>query len=255
VGSTNERLKETDLYAPVRDYLVRNGYSVRAEVGGCDVVATQDQELVVVELKTTFSVALLAQATERQRATDSVYVAVPAPKEGRRGRRWRGVRRLLRRLELGLIWVHVRPSGTRVEVVLHPEPYRRQKSSRRRRSIIREVGGRTGSGNVGGSSSHERIVTAYREKAVHIACCLAFHGPLRPAQMKRLGTCDITGRIVYQNHYGWFERLGDGRYALHANGLKALEEYPRLTAHYEEVVRRASEDDAAQDLAGRVHRP
>ncbi len=58
---------ESDLYAPVRDWLTANGCTVR---GG---------DLVAIELKRGLSLALLAKAARRQRHADSVCVAVSRP--------------------------------------------------------------------------------------------------------------------------------------------------------------------------------
>ena len=71
---------ETDLYKPVYDYLVRQGYTVHSEVKNCDITAIKGEELIVVELKTSFNLKLLAQGAKRQRIADSVYVAIPVPK-------------------------------------------------------------------------------------------------------------------------------------------------------------------------------
>ena len=75
---------ESDLYLPVKDYLEKHGYRVRGEVKNCDVVATKEDDLIVVELKTSVSMTLLVQATERQSISDSVYVAVPKPGKSNR---------------------------------------------------------------------------------------------------------------------------------------------------------------------------
>ena len=47
---------ESDLYAPVKAFLEAQGYEVKGEVTGCDVVATRGGEPpVIVELKLAFS--------------------------------------------------------------------------------------------------------------------------------------------------------------------------------------------------------
>ena len=81
-------IRETDLYEPIRAYLEENGYEVHAEVAGCDVTAVKDGDLIVVELKRAVSLKLLTQAVDRQRAADSVYVAVPYPPGGIRAKGW-----------------------------------------------------------------------------------------------------------------------------------------------------------------------
>ncbi len=103
--------RETDLYQPIRDYLIENGYTVRSEVINCDITAVKDDDLIVIELKRSANIELLIQATERQRITDSVYVAIPTPKT--KGSRWRGIKRVLRMLEVGLMVVSrfFRPFG------------------------------------------------------------------------------------------------------------------------------------------------
>ena len=73
-----KRIQESDLYPPVKALLEGQGYEVKGEIGAADVVACRDaEEVVVVELKTGFSLSLFHQAIERQAVTDAVYVAVP----------------------------------------------------------------------------------------------------------------------------------------------------------------------------------
>ena len=100
-----EGLRESDLYGPVRDYLQSLGYEVKGEVKDCDVTATRDGELIVVELKRGFTLELIYQAMDRQKVADGVYVAVPLPKRGYMDPRVPEMRSLCRRLELGLIFV------------------------------------------------------------------------------------------------------------------------------------------------------
>jgi len=221
---------ETDLYAPVKSYLERGGYSVRAEVLGCDVTATRGDDLVVVELKKSANLTLLIQATDRQRITDSVYVAVPAPRPRQR-RQWRGVRRVLRMLELGLLIVHFDGARTRVECIFDPGPYQRRKRSRRTRAIVDEIGKRSGDFNVGGSVG-KPLVTGYRESAIQIACSLLRIGPASPASIRALGAPAKTGRILLDNHYGWFRRVQRGVYALTEQGRADLSRYPELCARF-----------------------
>ena len=46
-------MREDALYPPVKAFLEAQGYAVKGEVNGCDVVAVRDQEPpVIVELKT-----------------------------------------------------------------------------------------------------------------------------------------------------------------------------------------------------------
>src|SRR2546425_8084195 len=119
---------ESDLYPAVKAFLESQGYSVKAEVRGCDVVATRgDESPVIVELKLSFSLTLLLQGVDRLALTDRVYLAVSRPR-GRRARRVsihrRDVRDLCRRLGLGLMTVASDRSAAGVEVIVASLPYR-----------------------------------------------------------------------------------------------------------------------------------
>jgi len=219
-------LLETDLYRPLADYLAAQGYTVRGEVKDCDLVATRGDQLVVVELKCKFSTQLLVQAARRQRAADCVYVAVPRPKARQRCQ-WRGIAHLLRRLELGLIWVSTGARRAPVEVQFHPLPFERRRSHRARCAIITEAAARPADYNVGGST-RRRIVTSYRREAIFVAECLAEKGPLSPRELRALGTGPRTLSILSSNFYGWFERVERGVYRLKAEGLRGLAEYPAV---------------------------
>ncbi len=226
-------IKETDLYPPLRDYLLANGYVVRSEVEGCDIAATKGDDLVLIEIKRNFSTSLLAQAVRRQRVTASVYVAIPKPRGRRSAKQWKGTQQILRRLELGLIVVNLRAKPARVDVVFHPSPFARRMNKRARQAVLREMEGRSIDLNVGGAS-RTKLVTAYRENAIQIACCLDRYGALSPAKLRALETGPKTLAIVYDDVYSWFERIGRGLYDLRRKGRRALKEYPDLAAYYRE---------------------
>lgn len=231
MGKATSGILEVDLYPPLRDYLEAQGYTVRSEVNGCDVVAVKGGDLIVVELKRAFGIGLLVQAAERQRISDSVYVAIPRPSESLWSKKWKGFRHLLRRLELGLIFVAPRARARKVEIVFHPTPFDRKKRTQKRRAVLEEVAGRSGDYNQGGST-RRKLMTAYRESAVRIAVCLDRLGPLSPKALRALGTGPKTTGILYDNVYGWFERVDRGVYALSAQGKKELAQYADLAAAF-----------------------
>ena len=69
--------RETDLYPPVKTFLEGQGYVVKSEVGAADVVAVRGGEPpVIVELKLSFSLALVHQCVARLAVSDEVYMAV-----------------------------------------------------------------------------------------------------------------------------------------------------------------------------------
>jgi hypothetical protein len=206
---------ETELSAPVKAYLESHGYQVNCEVKDCDIVATRGDDLIIVELKTSVNLTLLVQATKRQSISDSVYVAVPAPTK--RNRQWRGTLTVLKRLEVGLLLVEEGAMGMVVSKQFDPLPYQRKKNTRSRRALLTEVADRSGDYNVGGSTK-TTLMTAYRENAILIACCLSKLGPSSPKSLRNLGTGDKTTSILSANHYGWFQRVEKGVYELTDQG-------------------------------------
>jgi len=218
-------MRETDLFEPIKSYLEHHGYSVNAEVKDCDVTATKDDELIIIELKKSANMQLLVQATDRLRITDSVYVAIPAVEKNTK--HWRGIQRVLRSLELGLLTVSMGQLGTRVTKLFDPHPYEKRKIKQKRRSIITEIAERSKEYNTGGSVG-VKIVTAYRENAILIATCLELLGNSTPKELRDLGTGTKTTGILSNNHYDWFRRVNRGVYSVTQQGLQDIRTYPEL---------------------------
>ena len=226
-------LLESDLYAPVKSYLEQLGYSVKGEVCDCDLTAVRGDELIIVELKRGFTIELLYQAVDRQRLTDSVYVAVPLPKRGYRSPHLADMKALCRRLSLGLIFVGFTASGVaQVDVYLHPaDATAPRRDAKRRRALLQEHTARSGLSDAGGVT-HRKILTHYKEQALHIAQLLEIQGPLSVAALRQLGAPENTASIVGRNVLGWFERTGGESghytYAVNEAGRAALSEYADL---------------------------
>jgi hypothetical protein len=236
VSANDCEILEEDLCKPVSDFLKNQGYIVRSEVNFCDIAAIKDEELVVVELKKHLSVDLLAQAVKRQKAADSVYIAVPKPKRMLGSSKWNDICHLIRRLELGLILVSFRGRKGIIEVPIQPIAFDREKSrqmnKRKRENIIKEASGRYEDLNIGGSRG-KKLVTSYRESAIFIACCLDKLGAVSPKRLRELGTdAKKTLSILSQNHYGWFNKVDRGVYTLTEEGKRALGEYKELAEYY-----------------------
>ncbi len=229
------RLRETDLYPPVKAFLEGQGYRVKGEISDCDVVGVRDEdELVVVELKTAFNLPLLLQGVRRQDLTDCVYLAfaVQAARSGasvwRRQRR--DVMKLCRRLGLGLMTVRFEDAGpSGIEVLLDPAPYTPRKNTRRRGMLLREFQHRVGDPNEGGVT-RRKIVTAYRQDALRCAAHLDRAGATRAAAVKAATGVSQAPQILQKDHYGWFMRVERGVYALTPRGAAALETYADVVA-------------------------
>ena len=217
--------READMYPLLRAWLETNGYTVNAEVNGCDIAARKGGALIVIEMKLRFNLDLLLQVAKRQEVADSVYAAVPAPETW--DKRWRDLMRLLRRLEAGLVLVHMDSAAPRVEVEFHPLECAQRRNRVGERALLAEMNGRTLEMNVGGTARCKRV-TAYRESALLVAAGLESAGPCSPACLRGMGTGEKTGQILYDNHYGWFERLGKGVYGLTPSGKSGLTEFAPL---------------------------
>ncbi|WP_257349729.1 DUF2161 domain-containing phosphodiesterase [Pseudalkalibacillus decolorationis] len=231
----NEKRYEVDLYTPIQHYFAGEGYEVYGEVNHCDMIAVKDDELIIIELKLQLSVDLLIQATKRQRLSELVYIAIPQPKYSLRSKKWKDIIHLIRRLELGLIVVSFQKNNTSMDIKIHPAPFDRVKSMKRskkkRENLLTEMKGRHGDYNVGGSNQ-TKIMTAYKENCIHIACCLERFGLLSPKDLRQMGTGEKTLSILNKNYYGWFDRIRRGTYSLSEAGISELKEYPELVTYY-----------------------
>lgn len=218
-------MRETELYEPVKAFLEGQGYEVKAEIEGCDLVARRGAEPpVIVELKTRLSLDLLMQGVDRLALSDAVYIAVPMSAGLRRGARLRLATRLCRRLGLGLLTVRM---GS---VIAHadPGPYQPRKAARRQHALLAEFDRRCGDPNTGGQT-RRKIVTAYRQDALRIALMAAEAGAVRPAEARAAGIAK-AGSILQKDHYGWFERAERGVYRLTEAGEAALETWSDVIA-------------------------
>ncbi|PIE13417.1 MAG: hypothetical protein CSA70_05885 [Rhodobacterales bacterium] len=214
------RISETDLYAPVKAFLLGQGYEVKGEVGAADVVAVRDgDDPLIVELKLGFSLTLLQQAVARQRVSDTVYVAVPRWKGKAGWRAFKGNVGLCKRLGIGVL--SVRLADGQVQAHCDPVPFQPRKSRRHKTALLKEFAGRRGDPNKGGMA-RDIIVTAYRQDAVKCAEYLACEGPSKGAVVARETGVTRATRMMADNHYGWFMRVEKGIYALSDHGRSEI---------------------------------
>jgi len=222
---------ESELFAPVKQLFENQGYIVNAEVKGCDVTAVNDNELIIIELKRNLSVTLLAQGLARQKTGAITYVAIPKPKNYS-PKTFRDTLYVLKKLELGLIFVNLRNEYSYAEIVLEPMPFKAvQVNSKKRRAILNEIGGRTIDMNKGGVNC-TKIATAYTEKCIKIACILDMYGPLSPKEIRSYGGDEKCAFIMKRNVYGWFNHPEKGVYEITDSGRAGILEYPELEQYY-----------------------
>ena len=213
---------ETALYLPVKRFLEKLGFTVKGEIGGCDLVALSGNEppiVVIGELKLSFNLELILQAVDRAAACDEVWLAAKFSERGKGRESDARYRNLCRRLGFGML--AVTKSG-HVEVIVSPTAVPRRDLKRRSR-LITEHRKRQGDPALGGST-RAPIMTAYRQQALACASALS-EGPRRVRDLKP----DIPDapKILLHNVYGWFDRAERGVYVLTDAGRAALKRWPQ----------------------------
>ncbi len=212
-------MRETELYAPVKAFLESQTYEVKAEVASADVVACRTgEDPVIVELKTTFSLALIHQGIERQKITDAVYIAVPRGKGKGFAASLKSMKILCRRLGLGLLTVRLKDGL--IEPHVDPAPYQPRRTAWRKTRLLREFARRDGDPNQGGTRGG--IVTAYRQDAIRCAKHLAATGPSKGAHVAKETGVEKATQMMAINHYGWFTRVEKGIYDVTPKGRAAV---------------------------------
>jgi len=211
--------KEADMYAPLKAHFTGLGYEVKAEVKGIDVVIVKDERTTAIEMKKSFNMSLIFQALDAQKAAGGAFVAIPRSAFVRnRGQ----ILHILEKLGLGLLTVAMDSPLRLVEVHLAPN-MTAGRNTKASRALIAEFNGRNFDDNIGGTKG-EKLMTAHKERCLQIACALEKAGTSSPAALVRDYACyEKTGQILRINHYGWFEKVSKGVYALSWQGHEALE--------------------------------
>ena len=214
---------ETALYLPVKRFLEKLGFTVKGEIGGCDLVALSgdDPPIVVIgELKLTFNLELILQAVDRAGAADEVWLAARLSARGKGREGDARYRNLCRRLGFGMLAV---TNTGDVEVIVKPATTAPRRNPRKRSRLIREHERRKGDPAMGGST-RAPIMTAYRQQALACAAALV-DGPRRVKDL--LTDMPDAGKILLHNVYGWFDRAERGIYVLTDAGHAALKRWPQ----------------------------
>ncbi|MEH6950554.1 DUF2161 family putative PD-(D/E)XK-type phosphodiesterase [Nitrobacter sp. NHB1] len=214
---------ETALYLPVKRHLESLGFTVKGEIGGCDLVALSGDDppvVVIGELKLSFNLELILQGVDRAGACDEVWLAARLSMRGKGRERDARYRNLCRRLGFGMLGVTERGG---VEVLVAPSAASPRRNPKKRSRLVAEHQRRKGD-PVAGGTTRTPIMTAYRQQALSCAAAMAA-GPrcvrdLRPENPD-------AGKILLHNVYGWFDRVERGTYTLTDAGHAALKRWPQ----------------------------
>lgn len=221
-------IKEADLFEPVKEHLETLGYKVNGEIHSCDLVAQKDEELLVVELKKQLNLEVILQAVERQKISETVYIAVLKPEKFRKDSKLKRICHMLRRLEIGLMFVSLKKLPGTVEVVQLAEAFDRNKSrsqNKRKRNLVESEFSRRQTKTTGGVT-RTKVMTAFREASISVANEIERLGESKCKDLVHLGLDNKKVQtILYKNYYGWFKRTGQGIYNVSDQWHKEKDQY------------------------------
>ena len=180
-----------------------------------------DDEPIIIELKTGFSLTLFHQAINRQSMSDNVYVAVPRKSGKAALTALRRNKMLCRRLRLGLITVKL--SDGHVVVHCEPKPFTPRKIKAKKTKLLSEFDKRHGDPNKGGMTSSGQM-TSYRQGALRCAKVLHDEGACKASYVAKMAGVEKARNLMAANHYGWFEKIDRGVYGMTPMGASALGE-------------------------------
>lgn len=218
-------MQEVDLYPPLKSYLEGQGYEVKGEILNCDVVAFRPEDPpIIIELKLSLNMSILLQAVDRIKISDTVYIGVPKGLAVLKKRR-KQIIKLMRMLGLGLIVIDPRAKIGGVDVLCDPGEYKPRQIKKQTQRLLKEFQERVGDPNQGGTSMKRGLMTAYRQKVLAIATYLMTHGETKASIIAKSLEEPKTRAILYDNVYGWFDRLGKGVYTLSPKGFSELPDW------------------------------
>lgn len=220
-------MKESELFNPICNYYEQMGFEVDGEVKSIDMVCHHREQdvTIVIELKNTINLKVITQASLRQKLFDYVYVGVWTPKNLRSKDHLNKVY-LLKRLGIGLIYVS--PKLHSVSIAHEPLADEllvyQQRNKRKRQAVLKEFQKRQLKENQGGIYK-TKIITAYMEECLVVLKTLEEGEALKVGRIREKTGIKLCNRLLYDNHYGWFENVSRGCYRITTLGQEALVTY------------------------------
>jgi hypothetical protein len=223
------KLKESDLYLPIKGFLENLAYQVKGEINDCDIVAKKNDanlnnSLIIIELKLSLNITLLLQAVDRLSVADTVYIAIPKHSPIYKKQRSK-VKKLIQRLGIGLIVVDMQEAGQYVEVINDPDDYLPRKNKRKQAALLKEFSTRLGDPQKGGSNATKAVLTAYRQRCIRVAQHLSELPSSRGFEIKKAINEPQATLFLRDNYYGWFEKIDRGIYSISEKGMNELPEW------------------------------
>ncbi len=215
--STNTKIYEKDLFPIVKKYFEGLDYKVNAEVKDCDVVLTKDNIITVVELKINLNITAVYQALDRQKITDSVYIAIQKPKRYST-KELSKMKNLLKRLNIGFILIDIK--NDTLQIILEPT-IGKQKNNKLTKKIAKEIEGRTLDTNIGGTTQVKQM-TAYKDFSIKLACFMEHYSIVNHSFLKKNFGIENSYHVMYNNFYGYYTKYGNGDFGLSHKGEEML---------------------------------
>lgn len=219
-------MKETELYEPVKQLLIDQGFDVKAEIKNIDIFGVKENHVIAVELKTKLSIKLIYQAIDRQKVADQVYIALPKTSVKTRSSSFKNLLYLLRRLELGLIIVYKDRAEVFLEVSVYDIAKSKVRNKKRKKSILKEFSLRQYSKNIGGTKN--KHITRYKEEVNEIAMYLISVSSASPKEIKSFTNIEKTSSILQKNYDGYFKRVERGIYCVEPSKINEIKQMHQL---------------------------
>ena len=217
-------MKESDLYIPLKHFLEAQGFEVKGEVGQCDVMAVRGEEQpIIIEFKLSINLSVVLQAVDRLSLSSKVYIGIPKNYKIQRQRK-RKILKLLKMLGLGLIVIDPTIKTGSVDILIDPKPYKPRNSKPRLQRLLGEFMRREGDPNLGGASTKQGRMTAYRQRALAVGTYLHKNGATKASMVAEQLPEPKARDILYNNYYGWFEKQSRGIYQLSESGEDVIKE-------------------------------
>lgn len=220
----NNKLKESDLYLPIKGFLENLDYQVKGEINDCDIVATKDDKIIIIELKLSLNITLLLQAVDRLSLADTVYIAIPKHSPIYK-KQTSKIKKLIKRLGIGLIIVDIQKEQQYVEVINDPDDYVPRKNKRKQEALLKEFSNRIGDPQKGGSNCTKAVLTAYRQRCIRVAHYLSKLPSSKGFEIKNAINEPQATQFLRDNYYGWFENIDRGIYSISEKGINELPEW------------------------------
>jgi len=158
---------------------------------------------------------------DRLSLSSKVYIGIPKNYKIQQHRK-RKILKLLKMLGLGLIVIDPSIKTGSVDILIDPKPYKPRNSKPRLQRLLGEFMHREGDPNLGGASTKQGRMTAYRQRALAVGIYLHKNGASKASEVSKQTQQPKARDILYNNYYGWFEKQSRGVYQLSETGRVSL---------------------------------